>query len=57
MDAATSILTHDKDVLRRLAERKAEIASDPINAERRTAWLALDSGKDCLLYTSDAADE
>ena len=46
MDAATSILAHDKDVLRRLAERKAEIASDPINAERRTAWLALDSGKE-----------
>ena len=46
MNAAKSILAHDKDVLRRLAERKAQIASDPTNEERRTAWLALDSGKD-----------
>ena len=45
MNAATNTLAHDRDVLRRLAERKAEIASDPTNEERRTAWLALDSGK------------
>ncbi len=46
MDATTRISTHDRDVLRRLAERKARIAADPVNAERRAAWLALDSGKD-----------
>lgn len=34
----------ERDVLRRLAERKLEIAHDPANVERRKAWLALDSG-------------
>jgi len=34
----------DRDVLRRLAERKMRIATDPVNEERRAAWLALDSG-------------
>jgi hypothetical protein len=46
MNAAISIPQHDKDVLRRLAEQKAEIADDPVNQERRTAWLALDAGND-----------
>ena len=35
---------HDTDVLRRLAERKAEIAQDPVNTERREAWYRLDAG-------------
>lgn len=46
MDETPHVSTHDKDVLRRLAERKAEIAADPKNQERRRAWLALDSGND-----------
>ena len=46
MDTTTRISTKDKDVLRRLAERKVQIASDPKNEERRRAWLALDSGHD-----------
>jgi hypothetical protein len=46
MEATTRISIHDRDVLRRLAERKAQIAADPTNEERRTAWLALDFGND-----------
>ena len=34
--------TGDRQVLRELARRKAEIAHDPVNAERREAWLNLD---------------
>lgn len=44
MDATMGISRQDRNVLRRLAERKLEIAADPINEERRAAWLALDSG-------------
>jgi hypothetical protein len=46
MDTTTRISTKEKDVLRRLAERKVQIAFDPKNEERRRAWLALDSGND-----------
>lgn len=35
----------DRDILRRLAGRKAEIAADPVNLERREAWYRLDAGK------------
>ncbi len=37
---------HDKQRLRRLAERKAQLAHDPINLERRQAWYSLDAGRD-----------
>lgn len=36
--------SRDRDILRRLAEQKIAIAHDPINAERRQAWQALDAG-------------
>jgi len=36
----------DLDILRRLGERKRAIAEDPVNAERRRAWYALDAGRD-----------
>ena len=35
---------HDLDILRRLAARKAEIAADPINLERRELWYKHDAG-------------
>ena len=35
---------HDIDVLRRLAERKAGIAQDPVNLERKELWYKLDAG-------------
>ena len=35
----------DRDILRRLAERKMRMAEDPVNLERREAWYALDDGK------------
>ena len=35
---------HDLAVLRRLAERKAAIAADPVNLERREAWYRHDAG-------------
>jgi len=35
---------HDVDVIRRLAERKAKIAADPLNLERKRLWLAHDAG-------------
>jgi len=35
----------DLDILHRLAERKAAIAADPVNEERRSAWYALDAGE------------
>ena len=37
---------HDLDILRRLAERKLELADDPVNVERREAWYKLDAGTD-----------
>lgn len=36
---------HDVQILRELARRKAEIAQDPVNEERRRAWYALDAGQ------------
>jgi hypothetical protein len=44
MNDELTVSAHDRDVLRRLAERKLRIAADPANRERREAWLALDSG-------------
>lgn len=38
------ISPYDAEALRRLAERKAEIAQDPVNLERKEAWLQLDAG-------------
>ena len=35
---------NDRDVLRALAQRKAEIARDPVNEARRELWYALDEG-------------
>ena len=37
--------TNDVTILRELAKRKAEIAADPINLERKQAWYNLDSGE------------
>jgi hypothetical protein len=36
---------HDRRILRELAQRHVEIAHNAVNAERRRAWLALDSGE------------
>ena len=44
MNERTELTQHDVDVLRRLAERKAEIAADAVNLARKAAWYALDSG-------------
>jgi hypothetical protein len=49
MDATVQITTQDKDVLRRLAERKAQIAADPVNdvhtinnePERLARWVQI----------------
>jgi hypothetical protein len=41
MDA---LLPADRERLRRLVARKREIADDPVNRERRTAWLRHDAG-------------
>lgn len=37
---------HDVNILRQLAERKAKIAQDPVNLERKNLWYKLDSGTD-----------
>lgn len=39
-----TLLPHDRDVLRRLGERKRSLADHPVNQERRRAWYALDDG-------------
>jgi hypothetical protein len=39
------ISSRDRSILRDLARRKLEIAHDPVNAERRNAWYALDAGE------------
>ncbi len=39
------IVPSDVEVLRRLAERKVEIANDPANVERRRLWYALDADR------------
>src|SRR5690606_15576355 len=44
MNDSSQLSSHDLTILRRLAERQAEIAADPVNAERREAWYKLDSG-------------
>ena len=36
---------HDLDILRRLGRRKAQLAADPVNIERREAWYAHDAGE------------
>jgi hypothetical protein len=38
------LTSSDRDTLRRLAARKMEIAHDPVNLERRAAWLRHDDG-------------
>ena len=40
-----TISAKERDVLRRLAERKAEIASDPVNLERKRLWYKHDAGQ------------
>jgi hypothetical protein len=35
---------HDKDILRRLAERLVAIADSPLNKERKALWYKLDAG-------------
>jgi len=34
----------DREILRRVAEAKMAVAADPVNLERRAAWLAHDAG-------------
>lgn len=46
MGATAWMTPHDRDILRRLAERKLHIAAHATNLERRAAWLALDAGRD-----------
>lgn len=41
---ATGLNDHDLTILRKLAERKAAGAADPVNRERRQAWYNLDGG-------------
>jgi hypothetical protein len=41
------ISSRDRDVLRRWAARKVEIAGSALNQERRDAWYRLDSGQGC----------
>ena len=37
------LIQHDIDILRRLAERKVEIAQDPVNLERKELWYKHDA--------------
>ncbi len=46
MDDATGLNARDLDILRRLAARKAEMAADPANTEKRDKWYAFDEGAD-----------
>jgi hypothetical protein len=46
MTAKWTLPQRDIDLLRRLAERKAEIAQDPVNLERSELWYKLDAGTD-----------
>jgi hypothetical protein len=39
-----SIPQNDGDILRQLGEHKARLAEDPVNRERRAAWLKHDAG-------------
>ncbi|HUU11266.1 MAG TPA: hypothetical protein VM431_12125 [Phycisphaerae bacterium] len=44
MPNAARLNSHDLDVLRRMAGRKAAIAADPVNLQRKAAWYAHDAG-------------
>ena len=39
------IIANDLEILRGLARRKLEIASDPVNLERKRLWYLLDEGR------------
>jgi hypothetical protein len=43
-DVTDRIDDRDKTILRRLARRKADIAVDPVNLERKDLWYGLDRG-------------
>ena len=45
MTQSTQPSPHDIDILRRLAERKAQIAHDPLNLERKRLWYQHDAGR------------
>lgn len=44
MSTDPKISPADVEILRRLAERKMQIAADPVNIERKKAWLKHDAG-------------
>ncbi|MEI6147843.1 MAG: hypothetical protein WCS01_02005 [bacterium] len=44
MSDKTGLSSDDLQILRTLARRKMDIASDPVNLERRDAWYRLDAG-------------
>ena len=44
MSDEPKLQTHDTDIIRRLAERKIEIAQDPVNLERKKLWYKHDTG-------------
>jgi hypothetical protein len=44
MPETTTLSQRDRDILRRLAARKVEIAHDPANLERKDLWYRLDAG-------------
>lgn len=44
MNEELKLNRHDIDILQRLAERKAEIAQDPVNLERKKLWYQHDRG-------------
>jgi len=46
MSNESRLLQSDIDILRRLAGRKAEIAQDPVNLERKELWYKHDAGTD-----------
>ncbi len=43
MNDDTGLKARDLDILRRLAARKAQIAADPVNRERRDRWYQFDT--------------
>lgn len=45
MSHLPSLESHDLDILRRLAGRKAELAAHPLNLERRRLWYQHDAGR------------
>ncbi len=44
MSDATGLSAHDLTIIRKLAERKAQIAADPENRKRRERWYDFDTG-------------